>query len=177
METTLLDIKPCQLVVIIGHQVYKKQLLELTAVLALSSPVYVLDGGNCIDIFYVARHIRRRSAPLFYTALERIYISRAFMCYQVVALFQQVPLCPYPYLALDLLSTFTDESIDTAESYRLLGIVVQHLERLRAYAPVIVSINSPPQPERAGLVTLLTKKADSVLTPEETTPFYQPTLF
>ncbi|MEM7330916.1 MAG: hypothetical protein AAF490_02405 [Chloroflexota bacterium] len=177
METRLIDIQPCQLIVVQGHQEYKQDLLELTAVLALSSPVYVLDGGNCIDIFRVARHIRHRSASLFYEALNRVHISRAFMAYQLVALFQNAPQSPQPYLMLDLLATLADESITTAESYRLLGIIMQQLERLRSQAPIVISLNPPPQPERLGLVTLLAQTANKVITPEEKTPLRHPSLF
>jgi hypothetical protein len=161
---------------LIGPRAEREVMFKITALLASRGPVRVLDGGNSFDAFQVARHIRRRTPHLF-QALERISIARAFTCYQVVTLFEQTPALPCPQLALDMLATFSDESVSVEESERLLRIVIVHLRRLCSQGPVVVSIRPPPQPERGSLVHLLREAADHVhMEPIPVKPI-MPTLF
>lgn len=150
----------------IGPSAEREAMTELTAMLALRGPVCVLDGGNCFDAYRVARLIRRQT-PRLTEALHNVQIARAFTCYQVLTLFRQTPSGPAPQLVLNLLATFCDESVTVGESQRLLGIVIEHLNRLRQKAPVAVSVTRPPQPERAGLVDMLMQAADQVLVRHE----------
>jgi hypothetical protein len=63
---------------------------------------------------------------------------------------------------MDLLSTFSDESVSPEESRRLLEVAIGELYRLRRKAAVAVSVSRPLHPERAGLVDLLADAADRV---------------
>ena len=145
---------------VIGLQAERDKMLELTAVLALSGKVRILDGGNSFDAYRVARLVRRHTPHLAET-LTRIHIARAFTCYQVVALFAETPVSDSPQLVFDLLTTFYDESVSTPESFRLLRLVLHHINRLRQQAPVIISVRPPPVPQsdRLGLITLLERMA------------------
>jgi len=160
------DIVAGTLNVLVGPQAERQAMLELTAMLALRGPVNVLDGGNCFDAFRVARLIRRQTPRLSET-LQQVQVARAFTCYQVLTLFKQTPAGPAPQLVFNLLATFYDESVSLDESHRLLGVVIDHLYRLRQRAPVAVSVSRPPQPERASLVDTLVAAADQVLVREE----------
>jgi hypothetical protein len=145
-----------------------KVLLDFTAVLALRGPVRVLDAGNRFDPYRVTRAIRRRTSRLD-PVMRRIYVARAFTCYQVVTLLQETPPTPAPHLVFDLLATFSDQAVTTAESRRLLQMAIEQLLRLRRQAPVIISVHSEPSGQRAGLLRLLAGTADLVLQPDAPT--------
>ncbi len=139
-------------------------LLSMAARLALNGPVEALDGGNCFDAYKVAREIRRQSHHLK-VALNRIRISRAFTCYQVLALLEKEAVTPTPKLVLDMLATFYDENLPVAESSRLLQICIGHLKRLNQAAPVVVSVRPPAidQADRFTLVEQLQEITENVL--------------
>jgi hypothetical protein len=81
-------------------------------------------------------------------ALARIYLARAFTCYQMLTLLNETPAIPHqPTLALDLLATFYDESVRAADALHLLESCLADLRRLSAQAPVVVSAR-PPRPGR-----------------------------
>jgi hypothetical protein len=128
-------------------------LLDLSARLAAQSPLRVLDGGNQFNVYPVARALRRQTTRLT-EALARITLARAFTCYQVEALLAQTPAEPLPTLVLDVLSTFYDENVRPAEGRRLFNICLNHLSRLSACAPVVVSAR-PPGAEFADRLPLL----------------------
>ena len=160
----LAELNPGQIGLVIGPRAERLTLLELSAHLALRSPVRVLDGGNSYNTLYVSRYIRRHTVQLNET-LNRITVARAFTCYQVVSLLQQTAVSHHPTLILDLLATFYDESVDLREAHRLLREVVNQVHRLRCLAPVIVSLRPTPphQPDRVGLSQPLEKIADHLL--------------
>lgn len=161
-----------KIALLVGPHAERQAMLELTAALALRGPVRVLDGGNRFDPFFVSRAIRRRTAHLD-EALARIWVARAFTCYQVITLLQETPSTPAPYLVFDLLATFYDEAVTYAESYRLLRLAVKELYRFRQHAPVIIGVRPPPDGQRTGLVRFLQKAADFALFQE---PEIMPTL-
>ena len=81
-------------------------------------------------------------------ALARISLARAFTCYQMLTLLSETPAIPHqPTLALDLLATFYDESVQAADALHLLENCLADLRRLSAQAPVMVSAR-PPRPGR-----------------------------
>jgi len=120
-------------------------LLDDAAGLALAGPLRVLDGGNCINIYPLARALRRRTAALT-EALRNVRLSRAFTCYQMLALLTESPADGCPTLVLDLLGTFYDESVPLYETQRLLRLAILELLRLRAGGPLTVSARPPGQP-------------------------------
>jgi hypothetical protein len=154
-----------KIALLIGERAERETMLDFTAVLALRGPVCILDAGNRFDPYHVTRAIRRQT-PQLDQALARIFVARAFTCYQVITLLQETPATPMPHLVFDLLATFYDQAISYAESYRLLQIAVRHLLRLRRQAPVVVGVRPTPKGRQAGLLHLLQQTADIVLLQE-----------
>lgn len=138
-------------------------MLSLVARMALGGPLLVLDAGNQFDAYKLARLIRRQTAQLD-SVLGRVQVARAFTCYQVAALFEKLPATPMPHVVFDLPATFYDESVATAESRRLLKIVLGHVERLRRVAPLLISVRPirGRAPERAELLQAVIDLADHV---------------
>ena len=155
---------------------HHEALLSLITQLALHQSVRVVIGGNRFQAHTLARLIRRQTVYIE-AVLARIAIARPFTCYQTVALFEQMGATPEPLIVLDLLQTFADENISTQESYRLVYFILNDLHRLRQAVPVIISLQPPPQPDRAGLVTILQKTADIVVHPNSPTPLVPLRLF
>ena len=97
--------------------------------------VRVLDGGNRFNAHTVARAARGRP-----DILERITISRAFTCYQVLSLLESTPAT---FVVIDILHTFYDESVQAGERERLLRACIAELARLGRAASGLVSMYLP----------------------------------
>lgn len=149
----------------------------LAARLAQRGPLRVLDGGNRFNVQRVARLLAGYGGAIsLRAALERIYLRRAFTCHQVITILSSAQVSQTPLLALDLLSTFYDESAMRRERRRLLANGIAHLRRLSAAAPVVVSLCPPPaaHPDEDGLLPQLQEAADAVFFVEETAPPPEP---
>ena len=129
-----------------------KLMLELAARLSLNGELRVLDGGNRFNVYPVARAARRHTHDLA-GALARIRLARAFTCYQMLAMLAETPADGLPVLVIDLLATFYDDNVRLAESERLLGQCIPHLQRLSQCAPVVVGAK-PPAPLCADKIVL-----------------------
>ena len=117
-------------------------MLELSARLSAAGELRVLDGGNCFNVYPVARAVRRYTSDLT-GALARIRLARAFTCYQMAALLAKTPADGLPTLVIDLLATFYDDNAKPTESQRLLADCIFHLKRISQFAPVVVSARLP----------------------------------
>jgi hypothetical protein len=111
--------------------------------------VRVLDGGNRFNAYAVARAAGGRQ-----DVLGRITVSRAFTCYQMLSLLEGTAAIPVPFVVLDLLRTFYDESVHVGERKRLLRACVAHLERLKLSAGGVVSVHPPSVPSQAAVELL-----------------------
>jgi hypothetical protein len=149
-----------RLLLVIAPHAAGALMLELAARLAAAGPLHVLDGGNRFNVYPMAKALRRLTVQLD-AALERITLSRAFTCYQMLALLQETPARPRPTLLLDLLSTFFDESVSLREAQRLLAACLPHLKRLSAPAPLIASVK-PPLPIAAARQVLVDQLRQAV---------------
>lgn len=138
------DPLPARLLVARGAHRIDLALFDLMARLALAGPLRVLDGGNCINIYPLARALRRQTTRLE-PALRNVRLSRAFTCYQMLALLAETPAGGPPTLVLDLLDTFYDESVPLYETRRLLELALRELRRLAAAAPLVVSARPPKE--------------------------------
>lgn len=156
-----------ELLVVFGAHSGAAQMLDLTARLSLDGPLYLLDCGNRSNMYRVAKTLRTlTNDPV--AVLKNIRLSRAFTCYQVVALLEKLvhsgEAAGVPVLVLDLLATFMDESVRVDESRMIFDIAMQRLEQLSRAAPVVVSakpllsISSP----RLGLLEQLKSQAFEV---------------
>ena len=127
-----------QWLLIVGPHSIRHMMMTVIAGLAEHEPVRVLDGGNQFDAYQIARFVR--GSP---TCLERIKVSRAFSCYQVLTLLENTPSVAEPFVVLDMLNTFYDESVKIWERKRLLRKCLDNLGRLQRYAGGAVSISPP----------------------------------
>jgi hypothetical protein len=141
----------------------------LTADLAQRGPVTVLDGGNRFAPYRVAHLLRLQTVDIS-SASKRIFVRRAFTCYQMLALLESTPPLSQPCLVLDLLATFYDDHVSPREAARLLDLCITHLDRLRRHAPLVVTLSPSPIAERAFLIDILSAHADQVLAPDMPRP-------
>ncbi|MBN2385619.1 MAG: hypothetical protein JXB85_01265 [Anaerolineales bacterium] len=130
---------------LVGPRSLNGDLLAAVARLGGRSAVRVLDGGNRFNAYRVARAARGRAE-----VLERVTIARAFTCYQVLSLLEGSPGGTEPFVILDLLNTFYDESVPPGERKRLLAACIPHLGRLARTAPGLVSVHPPAVPGRTA---------------------------
>jgi hypothetical protein len=128
-----------ELLVVFGPHAGGRRMLDLSARLTLRGPVYMLDCGNRSNMYHVAKELRTLTGDPV-GMLENIRLSRAFTCYQVLALLEKIrPEPGVPVLILDLLSTFMDESVHLDESVMLFQKTLACIERISRVAPVVVS--------------------------------------
>ena len=86
----------------------------------------------------------------------------------MAALLQTLQVGTRPLFILDLLFSFYDEDVKTAESQRLLEKSLKELNRLSQNAPVVISTRpSDDNPERQFLLEMLTGIAAVVWKGEE----------
>lgn len=128
-----------------GRGLARTILGEVITRFALHGPLVVLDGGNGFDAYGIARMIRREN-PDVDGVLRRIWLARAFTCYQMLALLQGTVADRRPKVVMDLLATFQDDSVDPADKDFLLRESINILGRLSRFAPVIVCILPPATP-------------------------------
>lgn len=152
---------PNELMVVYGVHAGAGRLLDLAARLALHGQVYLLDCGNRSNMYHVARALRPLTRDPA-AALKNICLSRAFTCYQVLALLGKVQLFTgIPVLVLDFLSTFLDESVQAGECAFLFEKTLKRVLRVSQFAPVVVSVKPllSISAERAGLLAQLKERA------------------
>ena len=129
MEHIIVPLKAGLIVATLGHA-KREQIAVLSAELVQHGPLTVLDGGNCFPFYRIARLLRAYTNE---SALGtgRLFIHRAFTCYQMLALLELTQALPQPCLVLDLLGTFYDEQIPEWEVSRLLdsGYIVLYDEK------------------------------------------------
>jgi hypothetical protein len=156
---------------IVGPRSLNPTMQNLIARLGEKSPVRVLDGGNRFQAYVISRAVRGRLE-----ILNRITISRAFTCYQVRALLESTPSIPVPFVVLDLLSTFYDESVKFWERKRVLQACMRHLERLGRGSGGIVSVHPPkvPTPDAIELLGLLQESAGETYFVQTPAPVPEP---
>lgn len=173
---TLPDLYPERLHLLLAPRSFCRVMMtNLIARLALMDTVRVLDGGNCFDLYGLARALRRQALASDFV-LERIQVARAFTCYQTVTLLEDTPVSPAPTLILELLSTFRDENISIAERKRLLGLCIPQLHRLSRQASLAISIPSRSREQPEELLMMLKEAADQIWHFEQTAPPPQPRL-
>jgi hypothetical protein len=146
---TSLEPKAGGWILLVGPSSLNTTLLNVIARLGERTSVRVLDGGNRFNAYTVARAARD-----WEDILNRITVSRAFTCYQVLSLLESTPSTPSPFVILDLLRTFYDESVQAGERKRLLRACITHLERLEQASGGVVSAHPPGVPSQAAIELL-----------------------
>jgi hypothetical protein len=168
---TSLDFLPGRWALLVLPHDGHSDLLVAAARLAFRGPVVILDGGNRCNAYTLARAAGGRPE-----VLGRIFLSRAFTCYQMAALLEDTPAGAAPVLLLDFLSTFYDEAVSAFERRRLLEGCLVELRRLSRGAGVAVSICLPKvaSPENGALLASLHAAADGVWLPAPALPAAEP---
>lgn len=155
-----------QLVVLAVPRYRVRDIFALIVDVALRDNVRVVDGGNLFNVLTLNRVIRRKTNRVE-EVLGRTYISRAFTCYQMEAMLQNVGEYHCPVFVLDLLYTFYDESVDDAQSQRLLASAISHLRQVSAVSPVLVGLFPPAKAnKRPNLMDMVLDTADAAWQPE-----------
>jgi hypothetical protein len=144
---------------IIGPRSIRHIMMNVIAGIAEQENVNVLDGGNSpengdgqFDPYQVGWLLRDKPE-----AYARINLMRAANCYQVLALLEQTPSMPVPFVVLDLLNTFYDHSVKIGERKRVLQGCLENLNRLEQFAGGTVSVCPPrdPSKEKASLFRMV----------------------
>jgi hypothetical protein len=149
-----------QLYTIIGGHEASIRLLELSARITGCGKLLILDCGNRANPLPIVRELRRLTDDPI-AAIGNIRTARAFTCYQVLALLQQLEQrttpVQNPVILFDLLASFYDESVNFREGLRLLDLTLKSLARVRSIAPLLVSARPPfaDFPERKTFVDML----------------------
>ncbi len=150
-----------QLVVLAVPRYRVRDIFTLMVDVALTSNVRVVDGGNLFNVLTLNRAIRRKTNRVE-EVLGRTYISRAFTCYQMEAMLQNAAGYRCPVFVLDLLYTFYDESVDDAQSQRLLANSIRYLQQASAVSPVLVGLFPPAKMnKRPALMEMILEAADA----------------
>jgi hypothetical protein len=138
-------------------------LMAMIAALSLRGPACVIDGGNRFDGYTLARTLRRQT-PNIQGALERVWLSRAFTCYQMVAVLAKLPADGTPVIVLDILATFLDENIHLSKRQNLLERALSFLRRFSRSAPVALwaRLRSAPGAEDEQLLASLLEAAHDI---------------
>lgn len=165
-----------------SERVFRLSLAAAAQALMTGVPMTVVDGANRFDAYFVAEFARRftssgagrRITPE--ELLERIYVSRAFTCYQMEALItDRLP----AFLALSrspvaiifgLLDTFYDDQAPMFEVRNSLRRIVTVLQRLKreGTSVLLASVTvRTVQPERRALQGALQASMDRVYMVEE----------
>lgn len=172
-----LQLSPRQLhLVIAPHRAQRQMMTILTARLALSGRVRLVDAGNCFDGYGLARQLRQQTS-YWQQALDRVSVARAFTCYQVETLLTESVSDTSPTLVLNLLDTFYDENVKLEERLRLLQVSLAELRRLCRTASVAVSASLPTRDQPGELLELLAESAGQVWSFEEPQPVEPMRLF
>jgi hypothetical protein len=154
--------------------VFRLSLTAAAYVLVNGVPLTVVDGTNRFDLYYLTEFARRWGAPRGMgpsQILERIFLSRAFTCYQMEAVvterlpaFLQKMGSPV-VLIFGLLDTFYDEQAPLFEVQASLGRVMATLQALkRAHVSVLLASRDarPAAPDRRALFPRLAASMDRV---------------
>lgn len=165
------------LIVVCAPYAAREPVAVLAAELALRGPLTVLDGGNRFQPYRVAQLLRQHTAQVD-SAAKRLFIRRAFTCYQMLALLEDTPALRQPYIILDFLATFYDDHVNEREARRLLDACLRQVERLHQFAPLVVTLAPPLVADRAFLVEQVCVRAERVLMQEiPASKIHQPALF
>lgn len=138
MDETLVPVSGNLYLLQAPRRFVRRTVNAMLAGFALTREVRVLDGGNLIDLYGLAREVRLLTADMKET-MQRVHVARAFTCYQMTGLLCDAPPPEVPVVVLELLGTFYDENVEAGERARLLETCLARLRRLCSGAPVVVT--------------------------------------
>lgn len=142
MDTITVSNSPQLSVVSAAADSSTRLLLAVTARLALTHSVVVMDGGNRFNAYAVARQIRQHQVDVT-GPLRRIQVARAFTCQQLFAIMEATPCDQRPKIVLDLLGTFHPDELSVVERMQLFTRCLKHLYRMSRTAHTLVGVRLP----------------------------------
>lgn len=154
-----------------GSEVFRLALNAVAVSLLRGVPVALVDGTNRFDIYAIARFARRLaarggvSAPTPEDLLARVFVSRAFTCYQMEAVIterlprflarEKIPVA----VVFGLLDTFYDEQAPLFEVQAGLGRMLESLRRLRRANVGVLLASQDTSPASSGRRSLFPRLA------------------
>ena len=161
-----------------GESPYLSTLIqEIADRFALVGPIRLIVGGNRFSTDHLALLLSSRIDQI-YAVLDRIQLSRAETCYQMLHALQHTQAGSEPLIVMDLLQTFYDENLTLGEVKGVLGDCMTQVQRISHASPVVIS--SARQQDKPQLIEMLWGACDQVLElnlPPESTQGSQPKLF
>ena len=156
-----------------GRDVFRLSLHAASHALLRGVPIALVDGTNRFDLYAITSFARRlgdrRATPE--DLLQRIFISRAFTCYQMEAVITErlpafvrrsrIPVV----IVFGLLDTFYDEQAPLFEvkaGLRRIMAALQQLKRDNIAVLLASQDTTPASPERRGLFAGLAAGMDRV---------------
>jgi hypothetical protein len=161
---TDIELKTGNWLLVVGSRSIVPTLLKMTARLAETGPVRVVDCGNVYDAYLAGSGTRGgdpstphgieaadpqgssanggRKPPLL-EVLKRIQVSNVYNCHEVLATLESMASEPVPFVVLDLLKTFCYTSVAVDERKRILRLCLAQLNRLKRGAEGLVSVHPP----------------------------------
>jgi hypothetical protein len=121
-----------------GSRMIVPTLLRVIGKLAETGPVRVVDGGFMFDIIVAFQNTGRKIE-----IAERIQVSPATDCHQMLSVLETMDNEPAPFVVLDLLRTFTYTNVDFKERKHLLNKCLEQLDRLAESSGGLVSVHVP----------------------------------
>ena len=121
-----------------GSRMIVPTLLRVIGRLAETGPVWVVDGGCMFDIIVAFQNTGRKIE-----IAERIQVSPAYNCHQMLSILESMKNGPAPFVVLDLLRTFTYTNVDFKERRHLLNKCLEQLDRLAESSGGLVSVHIP----------------------------------
>jgi hypothetical protein len=144
-------------ILLIGSHSIKHILLNIISGLAISGPVRVLDGGNMLDGFERMMQVKGASFEL-----DRIFLSRAGSCCQLLKLLEEMQSISTPFVVVDLLAKFYEETTNMGEKRLIMQRCLENLDRLQKYAGGIVNVSSPrPKNKNSEVLFRMVENATS----------------
>lgn len=152
---------PGEIYLMVGHQRSVWPATQVIAdFLALLGPLRIVLGANRYTLDYLPLMLSNRVTEI-YGILERIQISRAETCYQMLDALQKTPAGTEPLLVMEMLDSFYDENLSLAEVKGILARCISTLKQLSQWAPIFISAD--PDRERPELIQMLVQTATRIM--------------
>ena len=137
-------------------KVLHQAMQELIDRFALEKAVRVVVGGNRISFDHLPLIVGEQVGHI-YEILDRISVSRAETCYQMQDVLGALQPDANPLVVTDMLASFYEEDLTTAEVSLLLKRCLKSLAALGETAPVLISACGDPT--RPNLLDMLEQSA------------------
>jgi hypothetical protein len=157
-----LSAKPHPITMAVITSQEKGNIAELIAKMALRGPLTIIAGSEWIPAYKVARLLRHKTKAVKQT-LDRVHLTRAFTCYQLLDLIETTRPIPEPLFVLDFLHTFHSPDIPLNVRLRVLRQCTQNLQRLSLSRPVAFLIHYTPVQDYEHFYPLLETVANEII--------------